>query len=56
MYKRQMLDHRAKLWNLWRVPVIAAALGGLAVSLLQFPLWQPLWLSLIHISEPTRPY
>jgi hypothetical protein len=33
-----MLDHRARLWNLWRVPVIAAALAGLAVSLLQFPL------------------
>jgi len=39
-----MLDHRAKLWTLWRVPVIAAALAGLAVSLTQFPVWQPLWL------------
>ena len=41
-----MLDHRARLWNLWRVPVIAAALAGLAVSVLHFPLWQPLWLGI----------
>jgi malate permease and related proteins len=37
-----LLDHRARLSNLWRVPVIAAALAGLAVSLLHFPLWPPL--------------
>ena len=37
-----LLDHRARLSNLWRVPVIAAALAGLTVSLLHFPLWPPL--------------
>ena len=37
-----MLDHHAKLWNLWRVPVIAAAIAGLAVSLLGIELWAPL--------------
>ena len=50
-----MLDHRAKLWNLWRVPVIAAALGGLAVSLLQFPLWQPLWLGVKMLGDVSIP-
>ena len=28
-----MLDHRARLWNVWRMPVMLAALAGLAVSL-----------------------
>jgi predicted permease len=50
-----MLDHRAKLWNLWRVPVIAAALAGLAVSLFQFPLWQPLWLGIKMLGDVSIP-
>jgi len=50
-----MLDHRAKLWNLWRVPVIAAALAGLAVSTLHFPLWQPLWLSVKLLGDVSIP-
>ncbi len=50
-----MLDHHAKLWNLWRVPVIAAALAGLAVSLLHFPLWQPLWLGIKMLGDVSIP-
>jgi len=50
-----MLDHHAKLWNLWRVPVIAAALAGLAVSVLHFPLWQPLWLSVKLLGDVSIP-
>jgi predicted permease len=50
-----MLDHRARLWNLWRVPVIAAALAGLAVSLLHFPLWQPLWLGVKMLGDVSIP-
>ncbi|MDK9702978.1 MAG: AEC family transporter [Sulfuritalea sp.] len=50
-----LLDHRAKLWNLWRVPVIAAALAGLAVSVLHFPLWQPLWLSVKLLGDVSIP-
>ena len=50
-----MLDHRAKLSNLWRVPVIAAALAGLAVSLLHFPLWQPLWLGIKMLGDVSIP-
>ena len=50
-----LLDHRARLWNLWRVPVIAAALAGLAVSLLHFPLWQPLWLSVKLLGDVSIP-
>jgi predicted permease len=50
-----MLDHRARLWNLWRVPVIAAALAGLAVSMLKFPLWQPLWLGIKMLGDVSIP-
>jgi predicted permease len=50
-----MLDHRARLWNLWRVPVIAAALAGLAVSVLHFPLWQPLWLGVKMLGDVSIP-
>ncbi len=50
-----MLDHRARLRNLWRVPVIAAALAGLAVSVLHFPLWQPLWLGTKMLGDVSIP-
>ncbi|TRZ93530.1 MAG: AEC family transporter [Rhodocyclaceae bacterium] len=50
-----LLDHRAKLGNLWRVPVIAAALAGLAVSLLHFPLWQPLWMGVKMLGDVSIP-
>lgn len=50
-----MLDHRARLRNLWRVPVIAAALAGLAVSVLHLPLWQPLWLGTKMLGDVSIP-
>jgi len=50
-----LLDHKAKPWHLWRVPVIAAALAGLAVSLLKFPLWQPLWLAVKMLGDVSIP-
>ena len=50
-----MLDHRARLLNLWRVPVIAAALAGLAVSVLHLPLWQPLWLGVKMLGDVSIP-
>lgn len=37
----RLLDPHARLSNLWRVPVVAASLAGLLVSLAQIPLWQP---------------
>lgn len=50
-----MLDHRARLWNLWRVPVIAAALAGLAVSLTRFEVWPPLWLGVKMLGDVAIP-
>jgi predicted permease len=50
-----MLDHHARLWNLWRVPVIVASFAGLAVSMTQFPLWQPLWLGIKMLGDVAIP-
>ena len=50
-----MLDHHARLANLWRVPVIAAALAGLAVSLLHVPVWQPLWFGIKMLGDISIP-
>ena len=37
-----MLDHRARLLQLWRMPMMLAALAGLALSLSGAALWPPL--------------
>ena len=50
-----MLDHHAKLWNLWRVPVMAAALAGLAVSLLRIELWSPLYTGIKILGDVSIP-
>jgi len=50
-----MLDHRAKLLNLWRVPVIAAAIAGLAVSLLKIELWSPLYTGIRMLGDVSIP-
>lgn len=50
-----MLDHHAKLWNLWRVPVIAAAIAGLAVSLLKIELWSPLYIGIKMLGDVSIP-
>ena len=37
----RLLDPKAKVLMLWRMPVVFASFAGLAVALLQIPLWQP---------------
>lgn len=37
-----LLDHDTRIATLWRVPVVAAAIAGLAVSLLGIEVWPPL--------------
>jgi len=37
----RMLDPKARLLTLWRVPVVAASLAGIAVSVSGMPLWSP---------------
>ena len=50
-----MLDHYARLWNLWRVPVIFAALVSLAINLSGFELWQPLYLAIKLVGDVAIP-
>jgi hypothetical protein len=38
-----LLDHRARLWNLWRVPVTFAALAALVCKLVGIEVWPPLY-------------
>lgn len=50
-----MLDHRARLWNLWRVPVIFAALLALAINLSGFELWPPLYTAIKLLGDVAIP-
>ncbi len=50
-----MLDHKARLWLLWRVPVNAAAIAGLAVSMWHLPLWQPAWIGVKMLGDVSIP-
>ncbi len=37
----RLLDPRARLLTLWRIPVVAAAVAGLVVAVFKLPLWPP---------------
>jgi hypothetical protein len=50
-----LLDHRTKLAGLWRVPVIQAAVAGLAVSLSGIELWPPLMLAIRMLGDVSIP-
>lgn len=50
-----LLDHRARLWNLWRVPVTAAALAAFAVDLLHVDVWPPLHLAIKLLGDIAVP-
>jgi len=41
-YGNWLLDHKARLTTLWRVPVLAAGLAGVGVSLAEVVVWPPL--------------
>ncbi|WP_126445401.1 AEC family transporter [Sulfuricystis multivorans] len=50
-----LLDHHARLWNLWRVPVIFAALLALAVKFVEVPLWPPLLVAIKLVGDVAIP-
>jgi predicted permease len=50
-----MLDHKARLITLWKVPVMAAAIAGLLISLLKLPLWQPAWIGIKMLGDVSIP-
>ena len=50
-----MLDHKARLLTLWKNPVIAASLAGLAVSLFKLHLWPPLYIGIKMLGDVSIP-
>jgi predicted permease len=50
-----LLDHHARLATLWRIPVMLAGVGGLAVSLLGIPIWPPLLLAIKMVGDIAIP-
>lgn len=50
-----LLDHQARWWNVWRTPVIIAALAGLAASLSGLALWPPLLLAIKMLGDVSIP-
>ncbi len=51
----RLLDPHARLLTLWRVPVVAAAIAGLAVALLKIPIWQPLVIAIKMLGDVSVP-
>ena len=51
----RLLDPHARLLTLWRVPVVAAAIVGLAVALLKIPVWQPLVIAIKMLGDVSVP-
>ncbi len=51
----RMLDPHAKLLGLWRIPVLAAALAGLAIGLLQLTLWPPVMMAIKLMGDISIP-
>lgn len=51
----RMLDPHARLLTLWRVPVVAAAIAGLAVAALKIPVWQPLVTAIKMLGDVSIP-
>jgi predicted permease len=51
----RMLDPHARLLTLWRVPVVAAAIAGLAVAALKIPVWQPAVIAIKMLGDVSIP-
>ena len=50
-----LLDHRTRLATLWKVPVVAATLLGLVVSLAGIAVWPPLLIAIKMIGDISIP-
>jgi len=50
-----LLDHRARLSTLWRMPVVLATVAGLGVSLAGVELWPPLLTAIRMLGEISIP-
>jgi len=51
----RLLDPKTRILTLWRVPVVSAAMLGLAVALLKIPVWQPLLIAIKMLGDVSVP-
>jgi len=51
----RLLDPGTRLLTLWRVPVVFAAIAGLAVAVLKIPVWQPLVIAIKMLGDVAVP-
>lgn len=51
----KLLDPKARLLTLWRVPVVFAAIAGLTVAMLKIPIWQPLVIAIKMLGDVSVP-
>lgn len=51
----RLLDPQARLLTLWRVPVVFAAIAGLAVAVVKIPIWPPLVIAIKMLGDVSVP-
>jgi predicted permease len=51
----RLLDPQTRLVTLWRVPVVAAAIAGLAVAFLKLEIWQPVIYAIKMLGDVSIP-
>jgi hypothetical protein len=50
-----LLDHRIRVWMLWRVPSVMATLAGLGVALIGIEVWPPLMTAIRMLGDISIP-
>ena len=51
----KLLDPKTRILMLWRIPVVFAAIAGLAVAVLKIPVWQPLIIAIKMLGDVSVP-
>lgn len=54
-YGAWLLDHRIKVWTVWKVPSVIATVAGLVVGILGIQVWPPLMLAIRMLGEIAIP-
>ncbi|NMF90909.1 AEC family transporter [Aromatoleum petrolei] len=50
-----LLDHRIKVWTVWRVPSVLATFAGLAIGIAGIEVWPPLMLAIKMLGDISIP-
>jgi predicted permease len=50
-----LLDHRARIWTVWRVPSVLATAAGLAVGIMGIEVWPPLMVATKMLGDISIP-